>query len=361
MLKKILYTTLYIGMIVFVVGCSSEEPATNNVQVEQNTPVEVMEITKGPIIKTDVYSGQVQPNQKVVVNTNSSGEVVKVNFDIGDKVSKGDILFIMDNRDILNQEASTQSQLTSAIATFDYAEENLENMRILYDEGAVSKQQYDQTKTAYEQAKASKELLEIQLRNAKEDLEDTVVRSPIDGIVSERNIQAGEMLGVGLQPFTILSVDTVYVDVSVPETLINRIRTKKEVEVRVEAAQEKPFKGTIARMSPISDQTTHTYPIRIEIRNEQQKIKPGMFAEAVFEIEKRESVVIVPRTALVKSGEQWHAFIVEENIARKVPLQIGLDEGITLEVKEGLKEGQKLIIKGKEYVSDGEIVKIVNK
>jgi len=229
---------------VFVVGCSSKEPTTKKADEEHKTPVEVMKISKGSIIKADTYTGQIQPTQQVAINSKTPGEVAKVNFDMGDQVSKGDILFVMDKTDIQSQVESLQSQLESSIVSFDSAKENFENMKILYDQGAISQQQFDQMRISYEQAKASKNSFEINLKNAKETLEDLEVRSPIAGVVAERNIQPGEMLGIGSPPFTILSMDTVYIDVSVPETLINRIQSKKEVEVRVEAVKEKPFKGT---------------------------------------------------------------------------------------------------------------------
>jgi len=360
MLKKIVCTCLCISAILSIVGCSSEQDAMKKVQEEQRTPVEVINITKGSIIKTDIYSEEIQPIQEVVVNSKTPGKVEEVNFDIGDQVSKDSILFVMDKKDIKNQLESLQSQLVSATASFDFVKENFENMKILYSEGAVSKQQYEQMKTDYEQTKASKDSLEIQIKNTYETLEDLEVRSPIDGIVAARNIEAGEIAGTGLSPFTILNIDTVYIDVNVPETLINGIQVNKEVEVKIEAVQEAHFKGIISRISPISDKITHTYPVRVEISNQEQRIKPGMFAEVIFELEKKEAVVTVPKKALVKLGEQWHAFIVKENIACQVPIQIGLDNGMVVEVKEGLKEGQQLIIKGKEYVKDGELVEIVN-
>lgn len=360
MVKKIMCAFICISIIVFVVGCSNKQDEVEKVQVEQKTPVEVMEIAKGSIIKKDIYSEKIQPIQEVIVNSKTPGRVEKVNFDIGDQISKDDILFVMDKRDIENQLESLESQLVSSMASFDFAKENFDNMKILYDEGAVSKQEYDQIKTSYEQAKASKDSLELQIKSGNEALKDLEIRSPIKGIVSSRNIEVGEIVGTGISPFRILNIDTVYIDVNVPETLINRIQVNKEVEVEVEAVQEMPFKGIISRISPNSDEATNTYPVRIEISNKEKQIKPGMFAEAIFELEKKEGVITVPRKALVKLGEQWHAFIVEEKIARKVSVEIGLDADMIVEVKEGLKEGQKLIVKGKEYVKDGEMVQIIN-
>lgn len=359
MLKKIPYILLYISITIMLIGCSNEDTTTSNAQEEQRTPVEVMQITKGSIIKTDTYSGQIQPIQEVLVNAKIQGEVKKVNFNMGDQVSKGAVLFVMDQKPIQNQIESLENQIASTTASYQYAEQNLENIKVLYDEGVVPKQEYDQMITVYEQAKASKDLLEIQLKNMAENLEDVEVRSPISGVVAERNIQPGEILGSNVTPFKILSVNTVYIDVNIPEMLINQIKPRKEVEVKVNAIPDKIFKGMVKQMSPIGDPMTHTYPIRIEIPNENQQIKVGMFAEASFELQRKEEIITVPRTALIKSGEEWYAFVVEDNIARKVAVEIGLDEGMILEVEQGLKEGDQLVIKGKEYISDGESVEIV--
>ena len=195
------------------------------------------------------------------------------------------------------------------------AKKAYEDMKTLYEIGSASKQQLDQMKTAYEtasigynsakdaydlfinslskesieraesqltQAAATKEGLEVQLANAYESLKDTAVKSPIDGIVSSRTIDPGEMVSGAVAPFTIIQMDTVSVEVNVSEQLINKIEKGQKVTVHVSSAFDKPFEGTIHAISPAADERTFTYPVKIEIPNKEGLLKPGMFAEVEF-------------------------------------------------------------------------------
>ncbi|WP_081561910.1 efflux RND transporter periplasmic adaptor subunit [Clostridium formicaceticum] len=291
-----------------------------------------------------------------------------------------------------NQKNQSEDTINLLKIAYDDAKKNYEDIGKLYDAGAVSKQQYDQVKLIYEQTKlnyeagmrnhellvgtmlkediestrnqlqqaiTARDALLIQLKNAKEALEDLTVTSPIKGVVASRNVEKGELTGTTTPSFILVNMDTVLLDIHVPEGLINKIQAGKEIEIHIAAAGGEGFKGNVTHISPVADSSTFTYPVSIEIENKDGNIKAGMFAEAVIAIEESEDVVILPRKHLKIDKGQYFAYIVEENIARIVPVTIGIDNGEYVEIKEGLKEGQQLIIKGKEYIVDNEEVGIV--
>ncbi|AKL96909.1 efflux transporter, RND family, MFP subunit [Clostridium aceticum] len=415
---------VWLSLIMFVVliistGCNNTKPT----DVEKDLVyVEVQKVAKGDISKIEVYSGEIKAKNQVSVMAKSFGEVGEIFFDVGDEVQQGDLLFIMDKRNVEHTIAQLNNQVKAAEISIDTAsigvsmaegsmrenqknqsedtinllkvlyedaQKNYEDMNKLYDAGAVSRQQYDQVKLAYEQTKlnyeasrrnhellvgsilkenienaknqlqqavAARDALLIQLKNAKETLEDLNVTSPIKGVVASRSIEKGEITGNTVPSFVIVNIDTVVLDIYVPETFINKVQIDEEIEVNIAAAGKESFKGRITKITPVTEGRTFTYPVSIEIENKEGRIRPGMFAEAVVDLERSEDIIVLPRKHLKIDKGQYFAYIVEDNIVKTFPLTIGIDNGKYVEVKEGLKEGQQLIIKGKEYVSEGEEV-----
>ena len=293
-----------------------------------------------------------------------------------------------------NQLNQSETALEQVKLQYEDIKKTYEDIKNLFEAGAASKQQYDQLKTAYDQAKltyestqkthdlmvekilgenekisknqlsqalAGKNNLLVQLKNSEDALNDLEIKSPIDGIVAQRNIDAGEIAGVGTPPFTIVNTDKVYVDIDIPSKTINQIELGQSIEILIEASGDNSYKGVITQISPIADERSFTYPVRIEIENKKGFIKSGMFAKASIELDKIDNALVVPRGALRINGNDKYAYIVENEIVKKVDVEIGIDNGYEVEIKSGLQEGQDLIIKGREYVKEGDKVSITDK
>lgn len=422
-MKRLIPAVLALGIL--TVGCSqTNKEAMNEVEEEKTTPVRVEQVSKGQISNTFTYGGKINPKQQITVTSKIAGKVKEVNFDIGDVVKAGDVLFTLDEKDIQNTIRSLEAQLKSAEAAVNMSQVGLnsakgsqqeqqknqleanlkmteiqlqdakkayEDIKTLYEIGSASKQQLDQMETAYEtasigynsakdaydlfinslskenieraqnqltQAAATKEGLEVQLANAHETLKDAAVKSPIDGIVSSRMIDSGEMVSGAIAPFTIIQMDTVSVDVNVSEQLINKIEKGQKVDVYISSAFDKPFEGIIRAVSPAADDRTFTYPVKIEISNKEGLLKPGMFAEVEFAADTVKDALIIPRESVLTEGDINYVYIVEGDRAKKVELKLGLDNGKEVEIPEGLNEGAQLVIKGQNYLEDGGKVQI---
>ncbi|WP_058484879.1 efflux RND transporter periplasmic adaptor subunit [Defluviitalea phaphyphila] len=423
-LKNLVLIIIILGLS--VVGCSQvNEESTNQVEEEKVTYVKVESVSKGEISNTLIYGGKINPKQQISVTPKIVGKVKEVNFDVGDSVKEGDILFTLDERDIQNTINNLEAQLKSAEASVNMSKLNLESAKgsqqeqqknqleaslkmaeiqlndakkayedtkVLYDIGSASKQQLDQLETAYKtaminyesakeaydlfinnlseenvelaqnqlsQALATKEALEIQLANAYDSLNDTSVKSPIDGIVSSRMIDPGEMVSAAIAPFTIVQMDTVFVDVNVSEQIINKIKTGQDVDIYVKSAFDEPFKGIIKTISPVANENTLTYPVKIEIDNKDSILKPGMFAEVEFSIDTVDNTIIVPREAVLTEGDIDYVYVIDGDKAKKVEVELGLDNGEKVEVVTGLKEGDQIVVRGQNYLEDGGKVEIV--
>jgi RND family efflux transporter MFP subunit len=157
----------------------------------------------------------------------------------------------------------------------------------------------------------------------------------------------------------IVNTDKLKVNVGVSEQIINKIYKDQKVDVKVKVATDQILKGTVKAVSPVPDQRTQIYPVEIEIDNADNLIKPGMFAEILFDIEKRDNVLAIPSGAVQEDNGKKYVYVVENGIVKKRDIEIGLDNGNYVEIKSGLKEKDKVVVKGQNYVEDGEKVKVV--
>ena len=158
-------------------------------------------------------------------------------------------------------------------------------------------------------------------------------------------------------PFTIIDTSTVKLSVGVSEQLINRLHVGDPVQVTVSAASEEPFEGVIHTVSPAAGQTG-TYAIEVELDNPDGLLKSGMFAEVVFTGDRSENTVILPRSAVLSDTQGDYVFVENSGTVRRADVETGIDNGNEIEITSGLSEGDRVVVKGQEYLSDGTSVTV---
>ena len=285
-----------------------------------------------------------------------------------------------------------KSSLNSTKLTYDNAKINYDNTKALYASGAVSKSEYDGMEQAYLQAKnaydtvlqsynlltgkqlsentalaknglqqaiASRDALAVQYNNAKETLSDLNVSSPISGIIATKNIQTGEIYNSSFPAYSVIDMDTILIPINVTDDLINGLTIGDEVYVTIQSLSGEEYTGMITEISPIPNDMDFTYPVKVQVNNANHHIKPGMFAEVRVVKNQVKDVIVVNRSHLELKEDIWYAYVVEEETAHIRQVKLGLDNGKEVEIIEGLKAGDLLIVSGKEYVSDQEKVTIV--
>ncbi len=291
-----------------------------------------------------------------------------------------------------SQLMQIESSLESAKIAFANAQKNYENTATLFNEGFSSKveldgmeQAYLQSKISYEtleksytlltskqlsegiqvaqnqlaQATASKDAMEVQYNNALKTLNDLSVTSPIDGIVAANNIDEGEHYNSAFPAFTVINMDTLTMTVNVPETLIGSIELDDEVRINVEAANLLDMTGHIYEISPVPNNNDLSYPVKISVSNKNHIIKSGMFADVTITINEAKDVIVVSRNSLELSDNHWYAYTVLDSIVTVSEVEVGLDNGIDVEIINGLEVGQQLIVTGQNYVEHEEQVTIL--
>lgn len=226
--------------------------------------------------------------------------------------------------------------------------------------GAMPAENIRRAQDGLAQAIAQRDSLAVNLEAARERLTDAAVRTPISGVIGSRNAEPGTMLSQAMTPFTVVSADTVRVTVEVTEVIINSIAVGQQVAVHIGAAQEAPFTGEVAVVSPAADERTSTFTIEVSVANPIGVIRPGMFAEVFFIRGRSDNAVIVPRSAvLIEDGEPV-VYLADGAFAVRRPVITGIDNGEEIEIISGLSQGEPLIVTGQTFVTDGVAILVVD-
>jgi RND family efflux transporter MFP subunit len=292
--------------------------------------------------------------QLALDNSQTTYDNNKILFDAG-LVSKNDF----DRIELaLNQSRSSYEQ---SILAHNQASDSLINAQnsLALNKGTIVEENVEKATLALNQTKASKNATQVQLDIARNSLNDTSVIAPISGTVSSKNIKVSEFASPQLPTYTIINTNTVNVEVNVSELLINQISIGQPVDVYVSSVKNESFLGKIIEISPVADQSS-TYPIKIELENNNNLLKPGMFAEASFAKDFSNTSIVVPRNTVLNDENTEYVYIVVDDVATKIDVTTGIDSGASIEILTGLNVGDQIITKGQTYVTNGQKLNVVS-
>ncbi len=344
-----------------------------------------------------VVSGRLEALYSADVVPRTPGKVAEITVDVGDAVKEGDLLVSLDvadlealvdlyaaqldkarNSDLPAQKIQAELALAKAEAGFLLAEADYLRSKQLKDASALSQQQFEeyekvylQEKAAYEAAKKSLDILvnatipetirqcEAQLQKARADYNNSIIRAPLSGVVTARNINPGEMANAAQTVISIVNLDTVAIQAGVSEDQVNKIHVGQEVQVRVGSVRDEPFTGRVSNIALAANASTRAYPVKIQIENPGHLLKPGMYAEVLLEAGP-EAGIVIPAAAVFKLDQKSYVWVIEDGCAHRREVETGQSGGGNVIVRAGLKEGEELAVTGIEALREGMKVVIQN-
>ena len=321
--------------------------------------VEITTVGKSEIASEFAYTGRAAAAKTVAVIPMVPGKVTGYNFEVGDAVEEGAVLFNVDATDLYNNLRSLQANYKAAELGVNNAKNAYENNKLLFDEDIISKTEFEQIQYAYESAAAQLEVLQVQIDTVNKSINDCSVKSPMTGVIAARGVEQGAMASQAAPAYTVMDLSTIKVEVGVSEQTVNNIAVGDEVAVLITAISEEPLTGVVATVAPTVGQTG-TYAVTVELDNAEGIIKAGMMAEVSFTAEKAEDTIVLPRNADIEKDDQTYVYIVKDGTAKKVIVETGIDTGESIEITKGLKDGDDVVTKGQTYISDGEAVNVTN-
>ena len=342
---KTIFRTMSVAMAVLIAaGCGNStqkqaEQAAPAVEAAEVLPsVAVAQVFAQDVVQDATYTSTVQAYVKNNIVPQTAGRIVKINVEIGDKVRKGQVLAEID-----------KVQLQQAQLQLHNAEVELERLRALYNAGGLSKSDLDAIELQYNVSKT-------QVQNL---IENTTLLSPIDGVITARNYDAGDMYSMSAPIFTVEQIKPVKLLVAVSESDYSKIKKGDKVSVKADAFPDLTFDGKIERIYPTIDPATRTFTVEVVIENNYATLRPGMFARVTVNFGVNNSVVI-PDMAVVKqqgSGERFVYVLNPDNTVTYQKVVLGRRMGAEYEVLEGLENGAKVVTGGQIRLKDG--IKVV--
>ncbi len=288
--------------------------------------------------------GTAVANEQVTLAAPVTERIVRLNFDDGGYVRRGQIIAVL-------QQAQQSAQLREIQAREREAEQQLERVQALKDRGFATRSSYDAQVAATAAAQA-------QAQAIRAAIGERVVRAPFSGWVSLRNISVGAIASQGTEIATISDISTIKLDFPVPETVLASMRPGLTIEARSAAYPDRVFRGQIHTVDPVVDPNTRAVTVRARLPNPDRLLRPGMMMTVDIERAPRNSLS-VPELAVIGEGDSRFVYVLdEEGRARRASVRTGVRMGGRVEIVEGLNPGQRVITEGVVKVSDGMAVRL---
>jgi membrane fusion protein (multidrug efflux system) len=324
-------------------GCGKQAAAT----AAGPAPVQVIvvEAKSQPVAESLSLTASITPNESVEIKSETDGIVLETKFAEGERVTKGQLLVQLD-------DSKFAAEVREADAVLKLSQSNHERTKQLFQEKLISQQDYDQATATFAVNQAGLELKRRQLQDAR-------IVAPFSGIVGARQISPGQVISRSMTLTLLVDLDTVKVEVKVPEKYLRQLHVGQSMEFSVAAYPDETFRGDVYFISPQIDEGTRTALVKARIQNSEYKLRGGMFASLDLTLQLRDSAIFVPEPALMSDGDRFSVFVVDEKgEAQMRPVEVGYRLPGRVEITKGLSAGEKVVVEGLQKLRPGAPVKL---
>ncbi|MEW5764090.1 MAG: efflux RND transporter periplasmic adaptor subunit [Acidobacteriota bacterium] len=318
-------------------------------------PVKIMDLP-AQVIATGTVTPRV--GAQVKVGPRVSGRLERLYVQVGDRVTRGQTLAILEQRDLQANVDKAKAALASALATADYAKSNYDRTKELLPKGYVSQDSVDAARRAYEQARAEADNAKAQLAYAEVQLSYATVTSPIDGIVGSVSTQEGETVAASLSAptfVTVIDLSRLEVDAYVDEVDIGRVKVGQAATFTVDAFPDKTFQAVVEAIYPqavIQDNVVN-YAVILGIQDAfEGLLRPQMTASVSITLDTTKGALVVPVRAVKHEGGKAYVQVPEGKGLSARPVTLGRESGEFVQIKAGLSEGDKVFVPGAARAND---------
>jgi membrane fusion protein (multidrug efflux system) len=302
-------------------------------------PIEAAKVVAEPLTLSIPTVGSLRSNESVTLSPEIAGRIAELHLEEGGSVAAGATIAVLDQSVDKAELAQAQAALELSRANFKRAEE-------LLAKNAGTARARDEAVAALRNDEASVAL-------ARARLEKTVLTAPFDGVLGLRQVSVGQYMDPGDPIVNLEDIDPLKVDFRVPEIYYAVVEVGQAIEILLDAFPDDSFIGTVYAIDPQIDVNGRAIVIRANVPNADRKLRPGLFARVNLIYESRDNVLFVPEQALVPQGDAQSVFRVIDGKAVLTPVKIGTRVGATVEIQEGLAEGELVVTAGQIKLQDG--------
>lgn len=311
-------------------GCKSKK--NESLGADQEFTIRTQQVTAQDVDQIYEYTASVEANAVNNIAPLTGGRIDKIYVEVGDRVAKGKVLVQMNENSLKQQKA----QLDNLKKSFNRIDE-------LYKVGGCSKSDWDAMKTQLDVAQTAYDNL----------LENTQLISPISGVISARNYDSGDLYG-GLPVVTVQQITPVKMNINLSEALFQQVKVGMPVSIKVDAYGDEEFKGKVSLIYPTIDPATHTFPVEVQLANNDSRVRPGMYARVTVNFGTSRHVVVPDKAIFRQQGSgNRYVYIYKNGKVKFSQVQIGRHIGEGYELLSGAEDGDYLAITGLSRLKDG--------
>ena len=382
--RKCIVSLLLAGlMLLSLAGCGKKEETQE--EEASGTPVQVQEVSMSAIGTENTVSGQVSSDNEQMVLIATSAKCTAVYFHAGDTVEAGDILCTLDLASTLaSYNAASISYASAAQSYADQSkvfaeqislyQDNLNNLKALYEIGAASQVEIDQAQLQLQSAIATRNSTLAQLEAGMESYQSSLeqlntalehvdgngnVVAPMSGVLASLNVTENSFTSTSAPVAVIDDPTQMKVTVMVSEALVPKLFIGAPVDVSV-SSLGKTFTGTIRSVDQAANMQTKLYTVTVTVPGDVTGLLSGMFADVTFRTDYNDNTVVIPTEAILTSGDTQYVYVVEDGTAKYVEVTTGITGSGVTQITSGLTAGEQLVTVGQSYLSDGDAVRVVS-
>ena len=343
--------SIFIFLVLFP-GCTEKKEETK--KIERPVPVITDKASTRKVEYILNQVGTLKASQEVTIRSEIEGRVNEILFKEGKEVKKGEVLVTLDDAKIRAEIQNLKAHINQLQIRLENKQRTLERNRPLVERNVISRQRFDDLESEINEIEAQIIQAQADLVRQKEFLSYTVIRAPFTGIAGARTFSVGHYLKVGEPVVQVIDLDPLEITFQVPEKFKTRLSTGHGVVLNLDPYPNRSFKGIVSFISPQVEVNTRAFQVKALVKNNRPLLNPGMFARVEMIIEVHENAITIPWESVIQIEGESYVYIVEEDIARKVPVRLGKITKDWAEVLDArIPEGSTLILEGKFAVKDG--------
>lgn len=355
-------------------GARSTSAAGESPTVDKRPHVEISRPIRKSIYRKLALPGDVLPYEQATIYARVHGYLESIGIDRGDRVKAGSVLAKIAVPELEKKLARQTAERALCGPKIQRNQAELDWRGVVWrrlkevseqSPDLVNRESLDDALGRYRMAEAElalthaeEEVLQATIEETQTLLDLASVRAPFDGVVTERWVDAGDLIQPGLTKLVhIVKSDPVRVRIHVPQSDVHFIPSDGKAETTFDEIPGRKFSAPVARFAWALSKSTRSMTAEIDLENGDGSIRPGMFGHVFIAIDPRPDALVLPATALVTEKKKAYVYVVREGVARKIPIRIGLDDGLEVQVIEGIDDHDEVVITGKSLVTDGEPVR----
>jgi RND family efflux transporter MFP subunit len=362
-LSKAFTAILSALLIIFVLSACREEPPAPVERIRAIKTITVSDQASGKIRK---FSGVVEAADSSSIGFEVSGNVREVRVDVGDRITKGQVLAVLDKRTYNLNVTAAEAEVGRAEVQLADKRNDLDRYQRInkQDPGAVSQAALDQSQAAVDSARKQVQFTKSQLNLAQRDLAKTVLRAPFDGVIANRYIDAFNEIARGQKCFDLFENTGMEVAISIPEDAIDDIYMEQKGEIQFAVIADRTYHGRVTEISKVAG-TANAFPIKLTVEDPDQRIRPGMTARVTLLLSggQKKAAYLVPISAIAQSGDSTKGYVFVYDPAtstvKRIPIDGSSVRGNSAVISEGVKDGDIIAVAGVSFLEDGQKVKLM--